>query len=107
MLHPDRQVIPRGTTPTREVDPAVMLDIPDLYKRHVEMYQNLLARGATRGMCERYELEFYTEYGIIAWADGVLWEEWEGSVFREGDRWQICLGRYASLSGCECQNPEV
>ena len=60
---------------------------------HKETYRDLLARGATREMCIRYELRFYHDSGIIAYADEDLFDDFTGDLVETKDRWQICLGR--------------
>lgn len=85
--------MPRGTTPLGEVEPDVA-DMPAMYKEREEMYHDLLSRGATREMCVRYQLRFHHEYGIVAWADDDLFEEFTGKVMEDGDLWQIHLGRF-------------
>ena len=92
ILHADRQTMHRGTTPTNDVDPNVD-DIPAMYVDRKEMYLDLLSRGATREMCIRYQLRFHHGYGITAWADDDLFEEFSGDLMEGGDLWQIQLGR--------------
>ncbi|KZV61092.1 hypothetical protein PENSPDRAFT_759633 [Peniophora sp. CONT] len=97
MLHPDRQTVPRGDTPLRDIDPATAEHEPLAYITRKEMYHALLSRGATREMCVRYDLRFHPDSGIIAYADGDLFEDFTGELVKEGDRWQLCLGRRICL----------
>ncbi|KAJ7706137.1 hypothetical protein B0H17DRAFT_1325858, partial [Mycena rosella] len=56
-------------------------------------YEQLRQRGASRLMCETFHLEFHADVGIIAWADGDIYEEFAGPLMQEGDFWKIMLGR--------------
>ena len=62
-----------------------------------EDYLALLSRGATPLMCDRYNLEFTNENGIVAWADPELYEVYAGSAMQIGDFWKIYLGRRIDL----------
>jgi hypothetical protein len=48
-------------------------------------------------MCETFNLEFDTDTGIIAWADGDLYDEFAGPLMQMGDFWKIFLGRRIEL----------
>lgn len=67
-----------------------------MYVSREDEYEELLARGATRLMCETFELQF-TLGGIVAWADQNIFDEFTGSGMKKGDRWKICLGRRIQL----------
>ncbi|VDC05027.1 unnamed protein product [Peniophora sp. CBMAI 1063] len=90
------QTLARGDTPTLDVD-LDNLVVPPEYVQREKMYQTLLSRGATREMCIQYKLRFYDELGIIAWANDDLFDEFTGDLMKEGDLWQICLGRHIKL----------
>lgn len=61
--------------------------------------EELLARGATRLMCETFELQFTPDAGIVAWADQDLFDEFTGDGVKRGDRWKNRLGRRVELDG--------
>lgn len=90
-LNPDRRLAPRGDTPLRDFPKYNIL--PKAYFNKGEEYDALLGRGATRAMCEQYELEFSDKRGIVAWADDGLFDAFSGPGMQEGDRWKIYLGR--------------
>ena len=69
----------------------------DGFGRANEEYVALLSRGATRGMCVRYHLEFTNATGIVAWADEELYDTYAGPEMRDGDFWKIYLGRRIEL----------
>ncbi|KDR78013.1 hypothetical protein GALMADRAFT_138171 [Galerina marginata CBS 339.88] len=97
-IHPDRSLVPRGDTPLREI-PVSAQGPPTQYRgaSRPEEYSELLRRGATRMMCETFNLEYTYEGGIYAWADTDLFEEFSGSLMRPEDQWKIHLGRRISL----------
>ncbi|TFY67902.1 hypothetical protein EVG20_g3762 [Dentipellis fragilis] len=91
LAHSDRQLTPRGTTPLLEVETFI---VPPEYRQSREdEFRALLARGASRLMCETFHLEYASEGGIVAWADTDLFEEFSGPRMKEGHCWKICLGR--------------
>ncbi|KAF4574248.1 hypothetical protein EYR40_006038 [Pleurotus pulmonarius] len=90
----DRTSQPRGTTPLLEVPPQL---VPRMYTLREDEYEELLARGATRLMCETFELQFTPDIGIVAWADQDLFDEFTGEGMKRGDRWKIRLGRRVEL----------
>ncbi|KAI0314584.1 hypothetical protein OF83DRAFT_437264 [Amylostereum chailletii] len=95
ILRSERQTAPRGTTPVLDVQ---YQQIPTIYgERRLKEYIALLARGATKLMCETFMLEYTHEGGIIAYADADIFAEFSGSGMRECDRWKICLGRVLIL----------
>lgn len=94
-LNPDRRLAPRGDTPLRDFPEYNIL--PKAYSNRGEEYDALLGRGATRAMCEQYELEFSDKRGIVAWADDGLFDAFSGHGMQEGDRWKIYLGRRIQL----------
>ncbi|TFY73242.1 hypothetical protein EWM64_g10770 [Hericium alpestre] len=89
-LQSDRQMVPRGITPL--LDAAVHMSAPGHYCPDDE-YKALIARGASRLMCETFQLRFTHEHGIVAWADDALFEDFSGPGMKQGDLWKICLGR--------------
>ncbi|KAJ7619067.1 hypothetical protein DFH06DRAFT_1060953, partial [Mycena polygramma] len=98
-FNPDRVSQPRGDTPLREDEPYFL---PSFYATKPEPdgqneYEELRRRGATRLMCETFHLEFDPDTGIIAWADGDLYDEFAGSLMQQGDFWKIMLGRRIKL----------
>ncbi|GLB45708.1 hypothetical protein LshimejAT787_2600410 [Lyophyllum shimeji] len=88
----DRDQVPRGTTPLRDVGPFRPLPGYSL-----EDYEALLQRGATRLMIETFNLEYSHENGIFAWADSTLYSEFAGPKMQRGDFWKIQLGRRFDL----------
>ncbi|KAA1466669.1 hypothetical protein DENSPDRAFT_868594 [Dentipellis sp. KUC8613] len=91
LTHSDRQLPPRGTTPLLEVETFI---VPLQYRGSREdEFCALLARGASRLMCETFHLEYTPEGGIVAWADTDLFEEFSGPKMKKGHFWKICLGR--------------
>lgn len=91
---------PRGTTPPVEVDRVLLR--PDTialgFEDRLEEYEALLARGATRLMCETFTLEFSHELGILLEMDEELMAEWANEDMRRfGPRWKVCLGREIHL----------
>ena len=99
----DRQLAPRGTTPVNDVPDRLKFNIPINYRvgglgRVSEEYLTLLSRGATRGMCIRYHLEFTNERGIVAWADEELYDAYAGPEMQDSDFWKIYLGRRIELA---------
>ncbi|KAF8216150.1 hypothetical protein K438DRAFT_1800139 [Mycena galopus ATCC 62051] len=60
-------------------------------------YAELRRRGATRLMCETFNLEFNAATGIFAWADGDIYREFAGPLMQVGDFWKIMLGRRIQL----------
>ena len=97
ILHADRWLVPRGDTPLLEIEPDAIRARPERYAELERDYKELLSRGATRQMCERYDLQFYPASGIIAWADDDLFDDFTGELVQEGDRWQIYIGRYVII----------
>ncbi|KAJ7865672.1 hypothetical protein B0H13DRAFT_1636960 [Mycena leptocephala] len=93
-FNPDRVSQPRGDTPLRD-DEHYM--VPSLYFWRRDEYHELRERGATRLMCETFNLEFNADTGIIAWADGDLYDEFAGPLMQKGDFWKIVLGRRFEL----------
>jgi hypothetical protein len=55
------------------------------------------SRGATRLMCETFHLEFNHKNGIVAWADGDIYDVFSGPQMKPGDFWKIQLGRCIQL----------
>ncbi|KAF9494522.1 hypothetical protein BDN71DRAFT_1507641 [Pleurotus eryngii] len=70
----DRTSRARGTTPILELPPHL---VPRMYTLRKDEYEELLARGATRLMCETFELQFTPDVGI-AWADQDIFDEFAG-----------------------------
>ncbi|KAJ8514507.1 hypothetical protein ONZ45_g7949 [Pleurotus djamor] len=93
-LDPDRTMYNRGNTPLRYVETP---STPAPYRNREEEYEELLSRGATRLMCETFNLEYSQEGGIIAWADQTLFEEFTGDKMKKGDLWKIRVGRSIQL----------
>ncbi|KAA1466670.1 hypothetical protein DENSPDRAFT_831544 [Dentipellis sp. KUC8613] len=74
------------------------MDIPELYAEgRQDEYRALIARGATRDMCETFNLEWVPEQGIIAWADEALFQDFSGPAMKPGQLWKIHLGRRITL----------
>jgi hypothetical protein len=94
-MNDDRRLAPRAITPLLDVSPS---RIPEEYSlgRSAEFYE-LLKRGATCLMCETFHLSFTHETGIIAWADGDIFDTFSGPAMQEGDFWKIHLGRCIEL----------
>ncbi|KAJ7783830.1 hypothetical protein DFH07DRAFT_206331 [Mycena maculata] len=88
----DRVSQPRGSTPLLDVGRCLP---PGGYTP--EKYEQLRQRGATRLMCETFHLEFHEDVGIVAWADGDIYEEFAGPVMQTGDFRKIMLGRRVEL----------
>ncbi|KAI0078165.1 hypothetical protein K474DRAFT_1771247 [Panus rudis PR-1116 ss-1] len=95
-----RRLAPRGNTPLGEVDPSQLLpvNIAFGYAGREEEYRQLLSRGATRLMCERFRLEMNDANGIIAWVDEDLFEEFAGDAMGPNDQWKLYLGRELDLA---------
>ncbi|KAK7064198.1 40S ribosomal protein S3-1 [Favolaschia claudopus] len=96
-LTAERISLARGDTPLR--DDEIQLLPPPMYLNssgQIEYYE-LRRRGATRLMCETFNLEFNEETGIVAWADGDLYTEFAGPRMEKGDFWKILLGRHIQL----------
>ncbi|KAH8106510.1 hypothetical protein DFH11DRAFT_1712013 [Phellopilus nigrolimitatus] len=98
-LNPDRRLAPRGCTPTLDIGRIREIDIPAAYRKRKDEYTALLARGATRMMCETFRLDFSEETGIVAWADHNVFEAFSGPAMKQGDHWKIFLGRCVELEG--------
>ncbi|KAI5115057.1 hypothetical protein M0805_009209 [Coniferiporia weirii] len=97
-LNPDRQLAPRGDTPTRTVSPICgPEDVPASYYGRGDEYRALLSRGATPAMCELFGMEFSEEQGIVAWATEDTYKEFAGPAITCGDYWKIYLGRRIEL----------
>ncbi|KAJ7361712.1 hypothetical protein DFH08DRAFT_655948, partial [Mycena albidolilacea] len=94
-VDPDRLSQPRGDTPLR--DDGQHPFPPSLYLRRQIEYAELRQRGATRLMCETFNLEFDAENGIAAWADEDLYGDYAGPLMQKGDFWKIMLGRRIQL----------
>ncbi|KAJ6519862.1 hypothetical protein C8R45DRAFT_953032 [Mycena sanguinolenta] len=95
-LNPDRLPNPRGDTPLHDYEPQSLLPPPAYMNRQVE-YEALRQRGATRLMCETFNLEFDEATGIVAWADGDIYRQFSGPLMQHGDFWKIMLGRRVQL----------
>lgn len=89
----------RGTTPLLEVDPArLRLDtVAYGYTGRMNEYRDLLARGATRLMCEAFYLSFSQETGIVLEMREDLFHEWAGAELRNAESWTVYLGREIRL----------
>lgn len=48
-------------------------------------------------MCETFHLEFDHKNGIVAWADGDIYDVFSGPKMKPGDFWKIQLGRCIQL----------
>jgi hypothetical protein len=48
-------------------------------------------------MCETFHLEFDHKTGIVAWADGDMYDAFSGPQMKPGDFWKIQLGRCIQL----------
>ncbi|KAJ7630981.1 hypothetical protein FB45DRAFT_1152655 [Roridomyces roridus] len=92
--NPDRVSQARGSTPLREEE---RYNYPGEYYGDRGQYEELRQRGATRLMCLTFNLEFRSDVGIIAWADGDIYDEFAGPLMQEGDYWKIMLGRRIEL----------
>ncbi|KAJ7786359.1 hypothetical protein B0H16DRAFT_28465 [Mycena metata] len=90
----DRVLTPRGDTPLGE---DVRCFPPAIYCNRMEEYAELRRRGASRAMCETYQLQFHPTNGIIAWADEDLYEDFAGPAMQTGDSWKLMLGRRIEL----------
>ncbi|KAJ7038155.1 hypothetical protein C8F04DRAFT_370444 [Mycena alexandri] len=91
----DRVSAPRGDTPLRDLERYLLPS--HMSPRDSDEYEQLRRRGATRLMCETFHLQFDPDTGIIAWADGDIYDEFSGPLMREGDFWKIMLGRRIQL----------
>ncbi|KAJ6604695.1 hypothetical protein DFH09DRAFT_1123524 [Mycena vulgaris] len=92
----DRVAQPRGCTPLEEVG-HLFRPPSQCYSGGLDEYEQLRRRGATRLMCETFHLEFSSDAGIVAWADGNIYEEFAGPLMQRGDFWKIMLGRRIQL----------
>jgi len=93
-VHQDRSLVRRGTTPLPSFPFSESTGPPANYlPLRVYEYIALRRRGATRLMCETFDLEFSDQKGIIAHADTDLYEEFAGPQMQVGDVWKIHLGR--------------
>jgi hypothetical protein len=78
-----RVLAPRGTTPLLDVDRENEC-LPEAYRNRNWSLEDqggyfcLLERGATRLMCETFELEFSQQHGILACADDEIYETFSG-----------------------------
>ncbi|KAJ7786360.1 hypothetical protein B0H16DRAFT_28529 [Mycena metata] len=91
----DRGSVPRGDTPLRDLEQYVL---PSYMSAHdSDEYEQLRRRGATRLMCETFQLQFDSDTGIIAWADSDIYDEFSGPLMQQGDFWKIMLGRRIQL----------
>ncbi|KAJ7169922.1 hypothetical protein C8R46DRAFT_217992 [Mycena filopes] len=95
--NPDRVSTPRGGTPLRELEQYVLPPNSSPYSIDSDEYEQLRRRGATRLMCETFHLQFDSDTGITAWADGDLYDEFSGPLMQQGDFWKIMLGRRIQL----------
>jgi hypothetical protein len=92
----DRMLELRGTTPLLDIDLSTIYS----YRRQGSMdsqFFRLLERGATPLMCETFHLEYSDASGIVAWADGDIYDEFAGPAMLKGDFWKIYLGRRICL----------
>jgi hypothetical protein len=48
-------------------------------------------------MCETFHLQFAKKTGIVAWADGDIYDAFSGPQMKPGDFWKIYLGRRIQL----------
>ncbi|TFY67903.1 hypothetical protein EVG20_g3763 [Dentipellis fragilis] len=96
-LRSERQLAPRGTTPL-DTNPTTFVGMSDLYAEgRQDEFRALIARGATREMCEAFNLQYVPEQGIIAWADEALFQDFSGPAMKPGQLWKIYLGRRIKL----------
>ncbi|KAI0048578.1 hypothetical protein FA95DRAFT_1557807 [Auriscalpium vulgare] len=84
---------PRGATPLDPLDPTDAASVPSAYASNVQEYTALLKRGASREMCEAFQLQYTYSGGIVAWADWQLFADFSGPGMKDGDQWKILLGR--------------
>ncbi|KAJ6610030.1 hypothetical protein B0H10DRAFT_1954102 [Mycena sp. CBHHK59/15] len=104
-LNYDRTYQPRGDTPLQDVEshliPAEYYTDPSKppwnNPGRFEEYEQLRRRGATYLMCKTFHLEFHSDVGIVAWADGDIYDEFAGPLMQKGDFWKIMLGRSIEL----------
>uniref|UniRef100_A0A0W0GAT4 Uncharacterized protein n=1 Tax=Moniliophthora roreri TaxID=221103 RepID=A0A0W0GAT4_MONRR len=100
-----RASVPRGSTPLLDLDPARLR--PDTvayeYVDRIDEYRNLLARGATRMMCETFYLTYSEDSGIWLEMKDDLLDEWAGPIMLNSGSgllsWKVCLGREIRLDG--------
>jgi len=96
----DRTLAPRGTTPLLDIENGTV-HVPAAYRDNwghsTGEYFDLLARGATPLMCETFHLQFTDARGIVAWADGDIYENFAGPAMQKGDYWKMYLGRRVYL----------
>ncbi|KAI0769238.1 hypothetical protein BC629DRAFT_1534739 [Irpex lacteus] len=96
---PDRVLAPRGDSPPPEI---IIEDYPELYKATAatqKCYRQLCSRGATRAMCETFELSFTKDTGIVAVLTPAIKEIFGGRDMSAEDRWELYLGRAVRLDG--------
>ncbi|KAJ7630979.1 hypothetical protein FB45DRAFT_1152650 [Roridomyces roridus] len=98
VANPDRLSQPaRGSTPLLDDE---RYEYPPEYisseSRRAE-YEQLRRRGASRLMCLTFNLEYDSDVGIIAWADGEIYDAFSGPLMQQGDFWKFLLGRRIEL----------
>ncbi|KAG8946982.1 hypothetical protein FRC04_011278 [Tulasnella sp. 424] len=95
-VHADRFPQPRGSTPLLEGDSTQYYFLEN-WNGTPQMYESLMARGATRLMIVTFQMTFDEEEGIIAWADDEIYKQFSGPGMMNGDQWKIMLGRRIKL----------
>ncbi|KAK4705559.1 hypothetical protein P7C70_g644, partial [Phenoliferia sp. Uapishka_3] len=98
LLHPDRSLERRSTTPLLEVPPILTPALFGNTTHSLDVFRILLSRGATPQMISLYQLEFTDDEGIVGWADEDIFDAFSGNEMKKGDTWKIYLGRRLSLT---------
>ncbi|PPR08283.1 hypothetical protein CVT24_001123 [Panaeolus cyanescens] len=99
IVHPDRDLHPRGTTPIRELTPDELNDTPP--KGYTpELYWALLQRGVSDCMCYHYRIKYTYQGGIWVEFDpsSRLYKEMLHPYFHNGLKWRVYLGRQLRLA---------
>ncbi|KAF9643205.1 hypothetical protein BDM02DRAFT_3192056 [Thelephora ganbajun] len=88
---------PRGMTPEPELVHASF--IPLEYLNREEEFAQLVSRGVSCSMCQRFCMEFSTDEGIVLWADEPTFDLFSPGWMEEGSCWKIFIGRAVDLAG--------
>lgn len=101
LVNPDRLLTARGTTPLLELAPdaarLAWTTVANTFEGNVNEFSELLKRGATPAMVQKFSLRFSPTLGIVAWASPELYEAFAGPRMQDTDFWKIHLGRRVEL----------
>jgi hypothetical protein len=86
----------RGITP--EPEPVRADFVPLEYLDREEEFSQLISRGMSCAMCQRFWVEFSAEEGIVLWADEEILDQFSLDRMEEGSHWKIFIGREVDLT---------